>query len=604
MIRAPWFTVTNLLKALDARRAGARPRGTGKSRALAERGAELFDRAMRVVVYSGGCHVRDVRKMAEQVAEGEEGKKEKDGHDSGSVRGVEQNKRAGEEKGASSSSSSSTTSSPPRFHIPASYDLAAHRLARATNASLASTRALVATLATAARLNPLADPHTAAIRATAATLSLPIVTLPAHPAVCALLDDPAALLNKVPAGVVESEGWERWRWHVKVAMDTVHVVRQCVHTGARMVLLLQDDVVPAWQWDVGLERFVAVDLPRLVGARGGEEEERERKRGGDAKQKEEQGREEEKEQEGNNGRLGGAESGNKGRGWRTSYPSWDVLSLYYPQTYGWKLAHGAEYPVPCCAQALLLNASTVDGLLGHVEAGLMHAPLDLLIHEYLLSGAVRGNGGDGNGGGGKGGGLGDSEGGGAGEGRRPRAYVHIPSLFQHIGFVRYKILSEKDILQRQQEATGDVAMVLSIPMDDAAILLRHFKWSVSQVNDEWFQDEDRVRKAVGLPRPHSPSSSSASDRRPGKEPEVRRCRAVGWDGGRSAVLWWVGWGGRSEGKEGREGREGIEGRGVEGRKGGKWVEEAEEEEGECGSGSADVVRLWSMWVCGTPYGCL
>ncbi|CAI5524173.1 unnamed protein product [Closterium sp. Naga37s-1] len=578
MIRAPWFTVTNLLKALDARRAGARPRGTGKSRALAERGAELFDRAMRVVVYSGGCHVRDVRKMAEQVAEGEEeGKKEKDGHDSGSVSGVEQNKRVGEEKGASSSSSSSTTSSPPRFHIPASYDLAAHRLARATNASLASTRALVATLATAARLNPLADPHTAAIRATAATLSLPIVTLPAHPAVCALLDDPAALLNKVPAGVVESEGWERWRWHVKVAMDTVHVVRQCVHTGARMVLLLQDDVVPAWQWDVGLERFVAVDLPRLVGARGGEEEEeRERKRGGDAKQKEEQGREEEKEQEGNNGRLGGAESGNKGRGLRTSYPSWDVLSLYYPQTYGWKLAHGAEYPVPCCAQALLLNASTVDGLLGHVEAGLMHAPLDLLIHEYLLSGAVRGNGGDGSGGGGKGGGLGDSEGGGAGEGRRPRAYVHIPSLFQHIGFVRtnalkgnqghsdkreedyyqdseeeeqvddsdddedygfddpdvddddpvlrprqvrYKILSEKDILQRQQEATGDVATVLSIPMDDAAILLRHFKWSVSQVNDEWFQDEDRVRKAVGLPRPHSPSSSSASDRRPGKEPE-------------------------------------------------------------------------------------
>ncbi|CAI7860361.1 unnamed protein product [Closterium sp. NIES-53] len=149
--------------------------------------------------------------------------------------------------------------------------------------------------------------------------------------------------------------------------------------------------------------------------------------------------------------------------------------------------------------------------------------------------------------------------------------------------VRYKILSEKDILQRQQEATGDVAMVLSIPMDDAAILLRHFKWSVSQVNDEWFQDEDRVRKAVGLPRPHSPSSSSASDRRPGKEPEVRRCRAVGWDGGRE--------GARSEGKEGREGREGIEGRGVEGRKGGKWVEEAEEEEGECGSGSADVVRL-------------
>ncbi|CAI9754511.1 unnamed protein product [Fraxinus pennsylvanica] len=62
----------------------------------------------------------------------------------------------------------------------------------------------------------------------------------------------------------------------------------------------------------------------------------------------------------------------------------------------------------------------------------------------------------------------------------------------------YTILSEADIQQLQQENITKISMVLSIPRDAASILLRHYNWSVSKVNDEWFADEENVRKAVGL----------------------------------------------------------------------------------------------------------
>lgn len=40
----------------------------------------------------------------------------------------------------------------------------------------------------------------------------------------------------------------------------------------------------------------------------------------------------------------------------------------------------------------------------------------------------------------------------------------------------YTVLSEKDIRQRQDEATATITNFLSISPMDAGILLRHFKW--------------------------------------------------------------------------------------------------------------------------------
>lgn len=62
----------------------------------------------------------------------------------------------------------------------------------------------------------------------------------------------------------------------------------------------------------------------------------------------------------------------------------------------------------------------------------------------------------------------------------------------------YAILSESDIRQRQEDDIMKISTVLSISKVEAGILLRHYNWSVSKVNDEWFADEEKVRKAVGL----------------------------------------------------------------------------------------------------------
>ncbi|KAL8171883.1 hypothetical protein V2J09_023687 [Rumex salicifolius] len=62
----------------------------------------------------------------------------------------------------------------------------------------------------------------------------------------------------------------------------------------------------------------------------------------------------------------------------------------------------------------------------------------------------------------------------------------------------YTVLSEDDIHLRQEDDMARVSTVLSITRADAGILLRHYNWSVSKVHDEWFADEEKVRKAVGL----------------------------------------------------------------------------------------------------------
>ncbi|XVF29276.1 hypothetical protein REPUB_Repub15cG0106900 [Reevesia pubescens] len=62
----------------------------------------------------------------------------------------------------------------------------------------------------------------------------------------------------------------------------------------------------------------------------------------------------------------------------------------------------------------------------------------------------------------------------------------------------YTVLKEADIKRRQEDDISKVSTVLSISRVDATILLRHYHWSVSKVHDEWFADEERVRKSVGL----------------------------------------------------------------------------------------------------------
>ena len=63
---------------------------------------------------------------------------------------------------------------------------------------------------------------------------------------------------------------------------------------------------------------------------------------------------------------------------------------------------------------------------------------------------------------------------------------------------RYIVLTEKDISERQEEDISEVSALLLIPREEASVLLHHYKWDISKVNDEWFSDEDKVRGIVGL----------------------------------------------------------------------------------------------------------
>lgn len=64
----------------------------------------------------------------------------------------------------------------------------------------------------------------------------------------------------------------------------------------------------------------------------------------------------------------------------------------------------------------------------------------------------------------------------------------------------YTVLNETDIRQRQEDDISRVSTVLSTSRVDASLLLQYYNWSVSKVHDEWFADEETVRKAVGLLR--------------------------------------------------------------------------------------------------------
>lgn len=72
-------------------------------------------------------------------------------------------------------------------------------------------------------------------------------------------------------------------------------------------------------------------------------------------------------------------------------------------------------------------------------------------------------------------------------------------LLSHRQQQSYCILSEAGIKQRQGDDINRVSTVLSISKSEACALLRSYNWSVSKVHDEWFADEERVRKVVGFP---------------------------------------------------------------------------------------------------------
>ncbi|KAK9747733.1 hypothetical protein RND81_02G012300 [Saponaria officinalis] len=62
----------------------------------------------------------------------------------------------------------------------------------------------------------------------------------------------------------------------------------------------------------------------------------------------------------------------------------------------------------------------------------------------------------------------------------------------------YRVLLEADVKQLRDNGVEHIHSALSQSKDDALKLLYHYKWNESLLLDEWFDDEERVRKKVGL----------------------------------------------------------------------------------------------------------
>ncbi|KAL3507131.1 hypothetical protein ACH5RR_032513 [Cinchona calisaya] len=75
----------------------------------------------------------------------------------------------------------------------------------------------------------------------------------------------------------------------------------------------------------------------------------------------------------------------------------------------------------------------------------------------------------------------------------------------------FTILKEEDIRQRQDDDIMRISTVLSVSREVACLLLRRYNWSVNNVHEEWFANEERVRKAVGLLEKPAVQSSNSKE---------------------------------------------------------------------------------------------
>ncbi|CAI5982257.1 unnamed protein product [Closterium sp. NIES-64] len=351
-----WQRVVRLLQALDSRRVGAwKGKGEGRSNAggnanegmeqgtervegeeegegdgegdvtaddvpktgeevekaireLKKRKGLVLGQDMRIVLYSSACHVVDPVDLLTQqgVVFGEERWRETKPPQQGKRREVRNGRggavdrksgiRNGQEAPARGRGGRGREMSRREM-----MDEAVRRYAAGAGVSETYVRPLIQVLAQAAfDSSTTVDNHTQAIRNVAANLSIHVDILPAHADVCTFFGDAGRLLAAVPKRIIERKGWARWTWEAKIAVDAIHAMHQCLLTNPKFVLIFEDDVMPVWLWDAGIERFLTVDL-------------REK-------------------------------------------PPWDLVALYYPTTYHWGAKHGDAYDFPCCTQADLFRA--------------------------------------------------------------------------------------------------------------------------------------------------------------------------------------------------------------------------------------------------------
>lgn len=56
----------------------------------------------------------------------------------------------------------------------------------------------------------------------------------------------------------------------------------------------------------------------------------------------------------------------------------------------------------------------------------------------------------------------------------------------------YTVLTASALAECMRDAVKETVDVLSLPFPDAAVLLRHYRWKKSQLEEDWFKDSKKV----------------------------------------------------------------------------------------------------------------
>ncbi|CAI7748318.1 unnamed protein product [Closterium sp. NIES-53] len=103
--------------------------------------------------------------------------------------------------------------------------------------------------------------HEKALRLAGNESSLNVTVLPSRQDACDFVQEDEEELRKLGVtNEMASDGWKSWRWRTKLVMDFVYVMRQCMATKPKYILLLQDDTRPARLYDIGIEKFINEEI--------------------------------------------------------------------------------------------------------------------------------------------------------------------------------------------------------------------------------------------------------------------------------------------------------------------------------------------------------
>ncbi|KFK36710.1 hypothetical protein AALP_AA4G159600 [Arabis alpina] len=75
-------------------------------------------------------------------------------------------------------------------------------------------------------------------------------------------------------------------------------------------------------------------------------------------------------------------------------------------------------------------------------------------------------------------------------------------ITSHSSKVNDVVLKEDNVRKHHKDDVRRVSTILSVTEVEASVLLLHYHWNVSKVDDEWFADEERVRTTVGILKKH------------------------------------------------------------------------------------------------------